>query len=122
MAGMFAGLHAIIYSADAEADRAFFRDVLRWEAVDAGSGWLIFAAPPAELALHPAETAPGMHELFLMCADIEATLTALAEKGVETAPVSDEGWGLLSRLTLPDGSKLGFYQPRHPGPVPMAQG
>jgi catechol 2,3-dioxygenase-like lactoylglutathione lyase family enzyme len=110
------GAHAIVYSRDADADRAFFRDVLGFPSVDAGGGWLIFALPPAELAAHPAD-AGGRHELYLMCDEIESTVAELQAKGVEfTAPVSDEGFGLLTSLKLPGGGELGLYEPRHPIP------
>jgi catechol 2,3-dioxygenase-like lactoylglutathione lyase family enzyme len=113
---VIAGAHTIVFAEDAEAARAFFRDVLELEAVDAGDGWLIFALPPAELAVHPADS-PG-HELFLMCRDIEATVRKLTERGVEfTTPVSDEGWGLLTRLAVPGAGEIGLYQPRHPSPL-----
>jgi catechol 2,3-dioxygenase-like lactoylglutathione lyase family enzyme len=113
---MITGAHAIVYSEDADADRAFFRDVLGFPSVDAGGGWLIFALPPAELAAHPAD-AGGRHELYLMCDEIEATVAQLEAKGVEfTRPVSDEGFGLLTSLKLPGGGELGLYEPRHPIP------
>jgi catechol 2,3-dioxygenase-like lactoylglutathione lyase family enzyme len=109
---MISGAHMILYSTDADADRAFFRDVLKFPAVDAGDGWLIFALPPAEVAVHPAAES-GIHELYLMCDDIEATIGELASQKVECAPVNDEGWGLLTEISLPGGGKLGLYQPRH---------
>ena len=113
---MITGAHAIVYSLDADADRAFFRDVLGFPSVDAGGGWLIFALPPAELAAHPAD-AGGRHELYLMCDEIESTVAELQAKGVEfTAPVSDQGFGLLTSLKLPGGGELGLYEPRHPIP------
>ncbi|MFE0758645.1 VOC family protein [Inquilinus sp. NPDC058860] len=112
---MLTGLHAVIYTRDAEADRAFFRDVLGLASVDAGDGWLIFAAPPAEIACHPAE-ANGRHEVFLMCDDLVGELSRLGGKGVGCEPVSDEGWGLLSAIHLPGGGWLGLYEPRHPVP------
>jgi catechol 2,3-dioxygenase-like lactoylglutathione lyase family enzyme len=111
------GVHAIVYSRDAAADRAFFADVLGLDAVDAGGGWLIFALPPAELAVHPADTG-GRHELYLMCDDIGATVEELRAKGVELArEVSDEGFGLLTSIRLPGGGELGLYEPRHPSPL-----
>jgi catechol 2,3-dioxygenase-like lactoylglutathione lyase family enzyme len=111
---MINGAHVIIYSRDAEADRAFFRDVLHHPHVDAGGDWLIFKLPPAELALHPVE-GPGSHELYFMCDDVEATVEELTERGVEfTAPVTDEGWGRLTRFRLPGGGEVGMYEPRHP--------
>ena len=109
---MITGMHAIIYSRDAEADRAFFREVLGFPAVDAGGGWLIFAAPPSELACHPAES-NGKHELYLMCDDVQAEVARLAQKGIACGAVSDQGWGLLCMLRLPGGGDLGLYQPRH---------
>ena len=114
---MVTGLHALIYSTDAEGVRAFFRDVLGLSSVDAGGGWLIFALPPAELAVHPAEH-EGRHELYLMCDDITRTVADLEAKGVEFArPVTDEGFGLMTSIRLPGGSELGLYEPRHPTPL-----
>jgi predicted enzyme related to lactoylglutathione lyase len=111
---MINGLHAILYTTDAEGLRAFFRDVLELPSVDAGGGWLIFASPPAELAAHPSD-GDTRHELYLMCDDIEATVEELRSKGVELArPVSDQGFGLMTALALPGGGELGLYQPKHP--------
>jgi predicted enzyme related to lactoylglutathione lyase len=111
------GVHALLYGTDADAIRAFFRDVLELPSVDAGDGWLIFALPPAEIAAHPAET-DGRTELYLMCDDIHATVAELEQKGVEvTRPVSDEGWGLLTFLKLPGDGEIGLYEPRHPTPL-----
>jgi len=110
------GLHAIVFSPQAEQLRAFFADVLEMPSVDAGNGWPVFALPPAELAVHPADQA-GHHELYLMCDDIHATLAELRDKGVEVArEVSDQRWGLLAAIRLPDGSELPVYQPGHPRP------
>jgi catechol 2,3-dioxygenase-like lactoylglutathione lyase family enzyme len=114
---MITGVHAIVFGTDADAVRAFFRDVLELESVDAGGGWLIFALPPAELAAHPADE-DGRHELYLMCDDIQATVDELRAKGVEiTRPVSDEGFGLTTALRVPGGGELGVYEPRHPTPL-----
>jgi hypothetical protein len=110
------GLHAIVFSPEADKVRSFFGDVLGLPAVDAGRGWLIFAAPPAELAVHPADS--RSHELYLMCDDIHATLAELGGKGVEVArEVSDQGWGLMAAIRLPDGGELPIYEPRHPSPL-----
>jgi catechol 2,3-dioxygenase-like lactoylglutathione lyase family enzyme len=109
---MITGMHAVIYTRDAEADRSFFRDVLGFSSVDAGDGWLIFAAPPSEVACHPAES-NGKHELYLMCDDVQAEIARLNEKGIRCGPVSHEGWGLLSTVRLPGGGDLGLYEPRH---------
>jgi catechol 2,3-dioxygenase-like lactoylglutathione lyase family enzyme len=111
------GVHAIVFSPAAEQVRAFFTDVLELPSVDAGGGWLIFALPPAELAVHP-EGGAGHHELYLMCDDIQATLAQLRAKGVEVArDVADQGWGLLAAIRLPDGTEFPIYQPRHPSPL-----
>jgi len=110
------GAHTVIYSRDAEADRAFFRDVLGLPSVDAGGGWLIFGLPAAEAALHPAEEG-GTQELYLMCDDVEATVSELTLRGAEfTRDVSDEGWGLVTAIRLPGGGQLHLYEPRHPTP------
>lgn len=107
------GLHALMYSKQDDATRRFFRDVLGWSGVDAGRGWLIFAAPPTELAVHPAEETEH-HELYLMCDDIDRTIRELREKGVEAGPIHDQPWGRLTELRLPSRQKLGMYEPRHP--------
>ena len=113
---MISGVHAVMFSREADKVRAFFRDVLGLAAVDAGGGWLIFALPPAELAVHPAD-GDGHHELYLMCDDIHATLTELRGKGVEVArEVSDQRWGRMAAIRLPDGSEFPIYEPRHPSP------
>ena len=107
-----------MFSPEAAKVRAFFRDVLELPSVDAGGGWLIFALPPAELAVHPAE-GDAHHELYLMCDDIQATLAELRGKGIEVAKdVTDQGWGLLAAIRLPDGSEFPIYEPRHPSPPP----
>ena len=114
---MITGIHAIVFSAEAEKTRGFFTDVLGLPSVDAGGGWPIFALPPAELAVHPAD-GDARHQLYLMCDDIHATLAELKGKGAELArEVSDEGWGLLAAIRLPDGSELPIYEPRHPSPI-----
>ena len=117
---MIAGAHTILYAEDAEKTRAFLRDTLGLSGVDAGDGWLIFALPPGELGVHPEwEAHPsGRHELYFMCHDLEQTMSELEAKGVEfTAPVSDEGWGLLTRLRLPGAAEISLYQPKHPSPL-----
>jgi catechol 2,3-dioxygenase-like lactoylglutathione lyase family enzyme len=106
------GAHVIVYSRDADADRAFFRDVLEYPNVDAGGGWLIFKLPPCEVAVHPADS--PSHELYLMCDDVAATVEQLVAKGVSCGPVTDQGWGLLTSIQLPGGGHLGLYEPRHP--------
>ena len=113
---MFIGAHVIVYSKNAEADRDFFRDVLGFSSVDAGHGWLIFALPPAEAAVHPAEE-NGRHELYLMCNDLKAEIAALKTKGVPCSAVLQERWGSLTRIKLPGGGEIGLYQPKHPSPL-----
>jgi len=110
---MINGAHVIVYSKDAEADRAFFQNVLNFASVDAGHGWLIFALPPAEVACHPAD-ANDTHELYLMCEDLTAEISALAKKGIECSEVQEPPWGILTSIQLPGGGKLGLYQPKHP--------
>src|ERR1700720_730037 len=113
---MITGMHAIVFSAEAEKVRAFFSDVLGMSSVDAGGGWLIFALPPAELAVHPAD-GESRHQLYLMGDDIHATLADLRARGAEIAQeVSDQGWGLVAAIRLPDGTEFPIYQPRHPSP------
>lgn len=112
---MINGVHAIIYSRDPEADRGFLRDVLKLTGVDVGDGWLIFGLPPAEVAVHPSDQ-NGVHELYLMCDDVKAFVADMLKHRVGCGPVRDEGWGLLTHVTLPGGSKLGVYQPRHARP------
>jgi len=113
---MISGAHVILYSTDAEADRAFFRDVLGYPYADAGHGWLIFALPPAELAVHPSEE-NDVHELYLMCDDVHALLRSMEAKNVQCSPIEEQRWGSITRVTLPGGGKLGIYQPKHPSPL-----
>lgn len=110
---MITGAHVIVYSTDAEADRAFFRDVLKFPAVDAGHGWLIFALPPAEAAFHPAEKNDA-HELYFMCDDLRATMESLAQQKVKCGAVHEERWGSVTTISLPGGGKIGLYQAKHP--------
>ena len=107
------GAHVIVYSKDAAADRAFFRDVLGLPSVDAGHDWLIFALPPAEVAVHPAEESVG-HELYFMCDDLNAEIAALEEKSVRCSEVEDARWGSVTKIQLPGGGEVGLYQPKHP--------
>ncbi|MGO9856560.1 MAG: VOC family protein [Acidimicrobiales bacterium] len=109
---MVFGAHVVVYSNDADADRAFLAEVLGFESVDAGGGWLIFALPPAEVAVHPAP-APGA-ELFLMCDDLLAEMAALADRGVVCSEVEEARWGSVTKIRLPGGGELGLYQPKHP--------
>ena len=111
---MITGSHVILYSADADADRAFLRDLLGRPSVDAGGGWLILQLPPGEVAVHPAEGS-GAVELYLVCDDVEATVADLRGRGVEfDGSVSDQGWGRLATMRLPGGGRLGIYEARHP--------
>ena len=113
---MINGMHAIVFSPEAEKVRDFFADVIGLSSVDAGGGWLIFALPPAELAVHPAD-GESRHQLYLMCDDIAATLAELRARGAEVAQeVSDQRWGLVAAIRLPDGTEFPIYQPQHPSP------
>jgi catechol 2,3-dioxygenase-like lactoylglutathione lyase family enzyme len=110
---MISGAHVIVYTKDAEADRAFFRDVLGFHSVDAGHGWLIFALPPGEAAFHPSDK-NGAHELYFLCDDLKAEMAALAKKGVAYSTVHEERWGSITKIRLPGGGEIGLYQPKHP--------
>lgn len=112
---MITGAHTVIYSTDAEADRAFLRDVVGLASVDAGGGWLIFAASPGEIAVHPAE-ANDRHELYLLCDNVEAFVQKMQDRSCPCSPVNDQPWGRLTSVQLPGGGKLGVYKPRHPQP------
>ena len=118
---MIAGAHTIIFAEDAEAARGFFRDVLGFTNVDAGDGWLIFALPPGEIALHPGPgwaQSLGAHQLFFMCHDVERTVEELRNKGVEVvSPITDEGYGLMTRFRIPGAGEIGLYQPKHASPL-----
>ena len=113
---MIVGAHSIIYSKDPEADRAFFRDVLKLTHVDVGEGWLIFGLPPSEVAVHPSKK-NDIHEFYLMCEDVKAFITEMKKKKLSCSAVQNMGWGMLTQVTLPGGGKLGVYQPRHARPV-----
>ena len=112
------GAHMLLYSPEADAVRAVFRDVFKFTPVDAGGGWLIFALPPAELGIHPAEGtgADGVqHKLSLMCDDIHATVDDLEAKGVEfVQAIRDDGFGLTAAFVIPGGPEMMIYEPRHP--------
>src|ERR1700754_3536516 len=112
---MINGGHVVVYSKDAEADRAFFRDVLKFPYVDVHNGWLIFKLPPSEVAVHPSDE-NGHHEFYLMTDDLDAELAALKTAGIPCEAVSQQGWGRMTRINLPGGGILGLYQPRHARP------
>lgn len=118
---MIFGTHLVMYSPDAEADRAFLLDVLGLASVDAGHGWLIFALPPAEAAVHPA-TAAGPAELYLMSDDLESDITMLAQKGIHCTEIQQARWGAMARIRLPGGGELGLYKPRHPTALGLGLG
>jgi catechol 2,3-dioxygenase-like lactoylglutathione lyase family enzyme len=109
---MISGAHVVVYSKNAEADRAFFHNVLGFKSVDAGHGWLIFALPPAEAAFHPSEE--SAHELYFMCDDLKTEIASLAKKGVECSQVEEARWGSITKMRLPGGGSIGLYQPKHP--------
>ena len=109
---MISGAHIVVYSKNAEADRAFFRDILGFKSVDAGHGWLIFALPTTEAAFHPSEG--DVHELYFMCDDLKTEMASLAKKGVKCSKVEETRWGSITKMRLPGGGKVGLYQPKHP--------
>ena len=112
------GVHAVLYTCDAEADRAWFAEVLGLDSVDAGGGWLIFALPPSELATHPTSGDGGDVELYLMCDTLETTMQELRDRGVAfDGAVTDQRWGLVAKIVLPSGARLGLYEPRHASPL-----
>jgi catechol 2,3-dioxygenase-like lactoylglutathione lyase family enzyme len=110
---MISGAHIIVYSKNAQADRTFFRDVLNFKYVDAGHGWLIFALPPGEAAVHPSDES-GSHELYFVCEDLKAEMASLAKKGVNCSEVQEPRWGSITKMRLPGGGEVGLYQPKHP--------
>lgn len=110
---MLTAAHVVIYSKDAEADRAFFKRVLGFRSVDAGQGWLIFALPAAEVAFHPHDQ-NNMHEMFFTCDDLKAQVAALEKKGVHIGEITDERWGTRTTFSLPGGGQIGLYEPKHP--------
>ena len=112
---MITGIHALLFSKQADEVRAFFRDVLGFESVDAGSGWLIFALPPSEVAVHPAEETEHQ-EMYLMCDSIDAFIAEMKRHNITCSEPRNMGWGVLTQITLPGGGKLGVYQPRHARP------
>lgn len=112
---MIDGVHAIVFSPAAESVRQFLSETLGLRSVDAGGGWLIFALPPAELAVHPSDT--PSHELYLLCDDLDSTVEELGRRGVALSrPITEQRWGRVTALRLPDGSELGLYQPAHARP------
>jgi catechol 2,3-dioxygenase-like lactoylglutathione lyase family enzyme len=110
---MISATHIVVYTKDAEADRAFFRDVLGFKSVDAGHGWLVFALPPGEAAFHPSDD-NGAHELYLICDDLKAEMASLARKDVRCSEVQEARWGSITKMRLPGGGSVGLYQPKHP--------
>lgn len=117
---MINGAHVIIYSKDADADRAFFRDVLKYPFADAGHGWLIFALPPAEVAVHPGND-NDVHEFYLMCDDVKAFIADMKSKSVKCSTVDEQRWGSITHLLLPGGGRIGVYQPKHDSPLKLTK-
>lgn len=125
---MITGAHILFYSSKPEADRAFFRDVLGFRSIDVGGGWLIFALPPSEAAVHPGdENAERLHAdrpllgavVYLMCDDVHAEVSALAARGVRCTDISEESWGTRTTIPLPSGGEIGLYQPKHPTAIAL---
>lgn len=117
---MLIGSHSIIYSKNPDADRIFFKDVLKLPNVDVGEGWLIFGLPPSEVAIHPSDK-NGIHEFYLMCKNVERFVSAMTKHGISCSPIRNQGWGLLTELTLPGGGRIGVYQPRHKRPTTISR-
>lgn len=115
---MISGAHVIVYSQNAEADRAFFRDVLGFSSVDAGHGWLIFALPASEAAIHPSDK-NGSHELYFMCDNLKVEMASLAKKGVKCSEIQEARWGSVTKMQLPGGGEVGLYQAKHSKPRPQ---
>jgi hypothetical protein len=115
---MIIGAHSIIYSKNPDADRGFLRDVLKFPNVDVGGGWLIFGLPPAEVAVHPSAK-NNIHEFYLMCDDVNGFVAEMRKRGIRCGEVQNQGWGILTTVTLPGGGKLGVYEPRHGRPKSM---
>ncbi len=113
---MIVGSHSIVYSKNPEADRAFFRDVLKLTHVDVGHGWLIFGLPPSEIAVHPSER-NDVYEFYLLCEDVEAFVKQMGERRIECAAIQDQRWGRVTQVTLPGGGRIGVYQPKHARPA-----
>jgi hypothetical protein len=118
---MITGAHSIIYSTNPEADRALLRDILKLPHVDVGHGWLIFGLPPAEVAVHPSDK-NDVHEFYLMCDDVKEFVATMKEQNIICDEIQDQGWGVLTCLTLPGGGKIGVYEPRHARPKPQLKG
>jgi catechol 2,3-dioxygenase-like lactoylglutathione lyase family enzyme len=122
---MINGAHFLLYTKDPDADRAFLRDVLQFRSVDVGHGWLIFALPPAELAVHPSSGNVTQDDaghpllgaaVYLMCDDLQAEIASLKAKNVVCSDVVNAGWGIKTTFALPSGGEIGLYQPRHARP------
>lgn len=112
---MISGAHVIVYSTDADSDRAFLRDVLGLDGIDVGGGWFVYRLPPSEVAVHPADD-NDRHELFLLVDDVDAFIANMRARSVVCAPITEERWGRLTSITLPSGGTIAVYQPKHPQP------
>jgi catechol 2,3-dioxygenase-like lactoylglutathione lyase family enzyme len=119
------GIHLLVYSDDAKATRAFFRDVLGWPFVEEPDvpGWLIFKSGPSEVGAHPTHQiyegvtydSPRHHSIFLMCDDLAGTMAELESKGAEfTGSVKEESYGITVMLKVPGADDIVLYEPRHP--------
>jgi hypothetical protein len=112
---MINGGHVVIYSRDANADKAFFKNVMKFGHVDVHDGWLIFKLPPSELAVHPSDE-NDLHQFYLMTDDLDADMAALKKSGVPCEDATQQSWGRVTHFRLPGGGTLGLYQPRHARP------
>ena len=112
---LITGAHVMIFTRDEDADRAFLRDVLEIPCIDSGGGWLIYKLPPAEMGVHGGED-NDVHQLYLMCDDLDAAIAALAEKSARCSEPFTANWGRATSIPLPGGGKIGLYEPRHARP------
>ena len=115
---MLIGAHMVIHSRNPQADYVFLREVLKLPYVDDG-GYVIFGLPPSEVSVHQAERNDA-HQLYLMCDDVKGFVTDMSRRGISCAPLEDQGWGLLTQISMPGGGKLTVYQPRHARPQAAA--
>jgi hypothetical protein len=112
---MINGAHVIIYSKDAEADKSFIKNILKFQYVDVNKGWLIFKLPPSEVAVHPSDE-NDLHEFYLMTDNLDSEIKTLRKAGVVCDSITQQNWGRSTRLKLPGGGSLGLYEPRHARP------
>jgi predicted enzyme related to lactoylglutathione lyase len=112
------GLHGLLYSSDADATRAFFRDQMKLPFTDVGGGWLIFDLPEGDLGVHPlddkGQPKPNTHGVSFYCDDIKGTMADLRSRGVEfKSEPQDHGYGYVTHFTAPGGIEVQLYEPKY---------